>query len=159
MRWTLSVSLISFLVFKYKSTRKSFNPRSLEWRGKLTLLSRFFGFKLLLLDRWTKVLAWRHQYKSRKNISLYYARPRVMFDVPSVNEPWVASQRTQQCTVTMKQWTMAPHLVYRASPQATPVQTSCFFIPLEILPTKDSSRQKAREAYLTHKGKCCRHSD
>ena len=39
----------------------------------------------------------------------------VMFDIPSDNEPWVASQRTQQCTVTMKQWTMAPHLVYRTS--------------------------------------------
>ena len=42
-----------------------------------------------------------------------------MFDIPSdmYNEPWVASQRTQQGTVTIKQWTMAPHLVYRASPE------------------------------------------
>ena len=39
-----------------------------------------------------------------------------MFDIPSDNEPRVASQRTQQCTVTMKQRTMAPHLVYRTSP-------------------------------------------
>ena len=40
----------------------------------------------------------------------------VMFDIPSDNEPWVTSQRTQQCTVAMKQWTMAPRLVYRTSP-------------------------------------------
>ena len=26
-------------------------------------------------------------------------------------------------------------------------------VPLEILPTKDTSRRKAREAYLIHKGK------
>ena len=40
----------------------------------------------------------------------------VMFDIPSDNEPWAASQRTQQCTVSKKQWTMAPNLVYRTSP-------------------------------------------
>ena len=32
----------------------------------------------------------------------------------------------EQCTVTMKQWTMAPHLVYRESPLALRLQLWCF---------------------------------
>ena len=37
---------------------------------------------------------------------------RVMFDIPSDNEPRVGSQRTQQCTVTMKQSLFCINILY-----------------------------------------------
>ena len=77
-------------VFVYKSDRSSQNKtlQSTERIATLTKSSRQVGYRMIS----------------------FCPLLRVMFHIPSDIEPWVASQRTQQCTVTMKQWTV--HLTW-----------------------------------------------